>query len=110
MNHTLSLNQGARSLAFSLFKIPDQFKTPPDFLRAAKLSLVLDVGNPPEQKEKELPKDHEKRISEWADTTSPVEVTEPQRDLLKTVITANASKIPISPYAMLLLEQLGFTE
>ena len=98
MNHTLNLTLGAKTLARSIISLPDQFKTPSEVVRAAKLFDLLktDVGA--------------ETTAEQLDSPIVVEVTEAQRDLLKQAVTTNSAKLPMGSHALTLLEQLGFTE
>jgi len=98
MTHTTQLTVGARALASSILSIPEQFKTPSEIVRAAHLQDLLAVTVT------------DKTTKEELEAVEPVELTEAQRDFLKKSVEAQASKIPISPHAVCLLTELGFTE
>lgn len=98
MTHTLKLSAGARRIAYSVLSIPEQFKSPSEIVRAARLQDILHIEIPENATKEEL------------DVESPVEITEAQRELLKKSVDANAPKLPVGAYSMCLLTQLGFDE
>jgi len=102
MTHKLEITNGAKILAASLLTIPEQFTTPSEVLRAAHLheSLTKDLT-------KDLPKE-KMQDDEYLSNGIEFEVTEPQRDLLKASIVANAKRLPPSPHSVSLLTALGF--
>lgn len=98
MTHPLELNNGLRILSHSILTVQDSLKNASEILRAAHLIEKLEVPKVPEKAPDTFFDEGEGKI----------ELTEPQRDLLKRLVEANASKIPPSKYAVSLLTQLGF--
>lgn len=97
--HKLELTNGVRLLAHNLLHVPESFKTPSEILRAAKLIDLLACPTvTPEQ-----------ATEDWQnEAVPPVELTEPQRDLLKGVVEKFASRLPPTKHVVSLLTQLGF--
>lgn len=98
MQHKLALTNGVRILAHSILHIPDSLKNASEILRAAHLAEKLEVPKIPEGATDAF----------FDEGTGEIELSEPQRDLLKKLVEANASKIPPSKHAVNLLTQLGF--
>jgi hypothetical protein len=101
MPHTLNLTNGVRLLAHNLLHVPDSFKSPSEILRAAHLIEKLACPTVT----------NEEATAEWHDDgVATLEVTEPQRDLLKAVVEKHFAKLPPSKHVVSLLTQLGFAE
>jgi hypothetical protein len=96
MTHKLKITNGAKILAASLLTIPEQFTTPSEIIRASHLHESLISGFNGEQD------------AEYASKEIEFDVSEPQRDMLKVAVTANAKRIPLSPHSVSLLTALGF--
>jgi len=95
MTHPLNITAGAKFLAHSILNLPDQFKTISQLATALKLAEklvegILDVNN-----------------HEVLNQPRTVEVTEPERDLLKTAVSAASSKLPINSHTLSLIASLG---
>lgn len=98
MTHTLKLNKGASTLAYSILSTPGLFTTPSEIIRAAHLQDKLDCGIGPDTTQDQFSEDH------------PVDVTEAQRDLLKKAVEKAVDKIAVSKFSALLFTELGFEE
>jgi hypothetical protein len=98
MTETLNLTIGARALARSVLSIPDQFKSPSDIVRAARLQDILEVEVKPETTEADLL------------VPSSVEVTKAQVEMLKESVSKNASKLPVSKIVVNLITELGLAD
>ena len=98
-SHTLQLNKGSRSLAHGVLHIHDQFKALKDLHTAITLVPILVLPDKPGGKEGDE--------QAWADELAPVEVTEVQRDLLKSICTNQSARLPVNAYTLLLLTELG---
>jgi hypothetical protein len=97
--HKLTLTNGLRLIAHNLLHVPDTFKTPSEVMQAARIIELLDCPavTPAEATE------------EWQGKTAPeIELTERQRDLLKTAVEKHASRLPPTRHVVSLLSQLGF--
>ncbi len=97
--HKLKLTNGTRLLAHNLLHVQDTFKTPSEVLRAAHLveMLACPLVTPQDA------------TPEWHDQDpQTIDITEPQRDLLKMVVEKHAAKLPPSKHVVSLLSQLGF--
>jgi len=99
MPHSLTLTNASRLLTHNLLHIPDSFKSPGEILRAAHLIEKLDC---PKMTAEEV-------TEEWlAEGPGSIELTEPQRDLLKQLAEKHVAKLPPSKAVVSLLTQLGF--
>lgn len=103
--HKLELTNGVRLLAHNLLHAQDIFTKPSEVLRAAKIVDLLACpvkATPKNEKE-------EAELAAWQEeSVAAVELTEPQRDLLKATVEKLASKLPPTKYVVSLLSQLGF--
>lgn len=99
MMHSLNLTTAAASIASQLIGIPGTFETPSDVVTA---SAILDKLTGP------LP---EKITQENASTMlAPIECSERERDLLKTVCVKHTKHLPPGKHAVCLLQALGFVD
>lgn len=95
---TLNLTIGSRLLARSVLSLPEQFATPSEIVRAAKLQDILEVSVTPEATEVELL------------TPSSVQLTKAQIEMLKTSVTKNCAKVPVGKHAVTLITELGLAD
>ncbi len=117
-NHTLKLTNGAKRLAHQMLNVPD-LKTPAEKFRAGLLQELLDHKVPHEKALKKVDgakplTDEVERLLEeqeaWFLEEASVEVTDSQRDLLRTICTNHADKLPTGKPANRLLLELGLIE
>jgi hypothetical protein len=119
MTHTLKLTNGSKRLASSILNVPE-FKTHGERFKAGLLQELLEVTGVPFERDLQRINPQTpltdataamvEAQTEFFNVDVDVELTEKQRDFLRSVCIEHASKLPTGKVTNRLLKELGLDE